>query len=77
MSVEFTPTIIHEAMLSLADAAKMLPPCRQGRPVSVACILRWILQGSRKASAAFAWRLSGLGAGGSRVKRLSAASLPT
>jgi hypothetical protein len=36
-----------EAVLSLAEAAKLLPSARLGRPVSFACILRWILNGTK------------------------------
>jgi hypothetical protein len=36
-----------EAILSLRDAAKLIPPARQGRPVSFQCLLRWVLDGAR------------------------------
>jgi hypothetical protein len=36
-----------ESLLSLADAAKLVPPARLGRPVSFQCVLRWVLEGSR------------------------------
>jgi hypothetical protein len=39
--------IIRESTLSLAEAAKRIPPFRPGRAVSVSCITRWILQGVR------------------------------
>jgi hypothetical protein len=32
-------------MLSLAQAARMLPPGRRGRPVTLSCVLRWVLDG--------------------------------
>jgi hypothetical protein len=36
-----------ETPLSLAQAARLLPPGRRNRPVTFACILRWILSGCR------------------------------
>lgn len=35
----------NETPLSLAAAARMLPPFRRGRPVSASCIFRWIVDG--------------------------------
>jgi hypothetical protein len=35
-----------ENMLSLAQAARRLPPGRRGRPVSLSCVLRWVLEGA-------------------------------
>jgi hypothetical protein len=35
----------NEATLSLSQAAKLLPPGRRGRPVTLPCLLRWILDG--------------------------------
>jgi hypothetical protein len=40
----------NESTLSLAAAARMLPPGRRGRPVSLSCILRWVLDGVRLSS---------------------------
>jgi hypothetical protein len=37
----------NETPLSLAAAARMLPPGRRGRPVSLSCILRWVIDGVR------------------------------
>jgi hypothetical protein len=34
-----------ERLISLSQASHMLPPGRRGRPVSVSCIVRWILYG--------------------------------
>jgi hypothetical protein len=39
--------IATESTLTLADAAKLLPSVRMGRPVSFQCILRWVQEGSR------------------------------
>jgi hypothetical protein len=39
-----------ESILSLRDAAKLIPPARQGRPVSFQCILRWALEGAKAPS---------------------------
>jgi hypothetical protein len=36
-----------ESILSLRDAAKLLPSARRGRPVSFACLWRWALRGTR------------------------------
>jgi len=47
--------IINETTISLSQAARRLPPGRKGAPTSLACILRWVLAGSR-------------GAGGQKVK---------
>jgi hypothetical protein len=35
-----------EELLSLRDAAKLLPSARSGKPVTFQCILRWALTGS-------------------------------
>src|SRR5262249_3804223 len=35
----------NETTLSLTAAARMLPPGRRGRPVTLSCVLRWILDG--------------------------------
>ncbi len=35
----------NEAPISLAAAARLLPPGRRGRPVSLSCIFRWIADG--------------------------------
>jgi hypothetical protein len=40
-------TILTETTLSLSQAAKRLPPGRRGAPVSLACLLRWVLDGAR------------------------------
>jgi hypothetical protein len=40
-------TILSETTLSLDQAAKRLPPGRNGAPVSLACVLRWVLRGAR------------------------------
>jgi hypothetical protein len=39
-----------ETALSLADAARALPAGRRGRPVTLSCLLRWILRGARSPS---------------------------
>jgi hypothetical protein len=36
-----------ESTTSLAQAARLLPPGRRGRPVSLSCVLRWVLSGVR------------------------------
>jgi hypothetical protein len=39
-----------ETILSLTQAARRLPPGRGGRPVSLSCILRWVIDGMRRPS---------------------------
>jgi hypothetical protein len=34
-----------ESPISLSQAARMLPPGRRGRPVTLSCLLRWVLDG--------------------------------
>src|SRR5262245_5802633 len=36
-----------ESALSLTQAARLLPPGRGGRPVTLSCVLRWVLTGAR------------------------------
>jgi hypothetical protein len=40
-------TLLNETTISLSQAARSLPPSRGGAPVSLACVLRWVLAGSR------------------------------
>jgi hypothetical protein len=37
---------ISETTLSLIQAARLLPPGRNGRPVTLSCVLRWVLRGA-------------------------------
>jgi Protein of unknown function (DUF1580) len=39
--------ISSESTISLIQAAGLLPPGRRGRPVSLSCLLRWVLTGAR------------------------------
>lgn len=39
--------LANETNISLSAAARMLPPGRRGRPVSLSCVLRWVLEGVR------------------------------
>jgi hypothetical protein len=39
-----------ETLLSLSQAAAMLPKGRRGRPVTLSCVLRWITDGVRTPS---------------------------
>ena len=34
-----------ESLISLRQAARSLPPARRGRPVTLSCLLRWVLSG--------------------------------
>jgi hypothetical protein len=36
-----------EDPISLTQAARLLPPGRGGRPVTLSCLLRWLLRGAR------------------------------
>jgi hypothetical protein len=38
--------LMSENVLGLIEAAKRLPKGRRGRPVTLSCILRWILEGT-------------------------------
>ena len=38
-------TFLTENLVGLNEAARLLPPGRQGRPVSFSCVLRWIVNG--------------------------------
>ena len=40
-------SILSEKLISLVEAAKRLPPGRNGKPTHVSTILRWILHGIR------------------------------
>jgi hypothetical protein len=42
--------LITESALSLPQASRLLPPGRGGRPVTLSCLLRWILNGVRSPS---------------------------
>ena len=42
-----TAAILSERTLSLAAAARLLPPGRRGRPVTLSCMLRWVIDGVR------------------------------
>lgn len=39
-----------EQTISLGQAARLLPPGRGGRPVTLSCVLRWILNGASSPS---------------------------
>jgi hypothetical protein len=39
--------ILSESTLSLTQAARRLPPGRGNRPVSLSCVLRWVLDGAK------------------------------
>lgn len=38
--------ISSESTISLSEAARLLPPGRRGRPVSLSCVLRWVFSGA-------------------------------
>jgi hypothetical protein len=41
-----------ESILSLSQAARLLPPSRGDRPATLSCLLRWVLHGVRAPSGA-------------------------
>src|SRR5438552_644314 len=53
-----------ERAITLADAAALLPPGRNGRPVTASCVLRWVLRGVRVRGARERVRLEALRIGG-------------
>lgn len=55
--------LVNETPLSLMAAARMLPPGRRGKPVTISCIFRWIADGVR-APGGERIRLEALRAGG-------------
>lgn len=55
--------LTNETPLSLNQAARLLPPGRGDRPVTLSCLLRWILRGARAPSGEFV-RLEGVRVGG-------------
>src|SRR4051794_2581017 len=60
-----------ETTISLSDAARLLPRGRRGRPVSISCLLRWIITGARLPSGERV-RLEGLRLGGRWVTSMQA-----
>jgi hypothetical protein len=52
-----------ESPLSLSQAARLLPPGRRNQPVSLGCVLRWVLHGA-KAPSGETVRLEALRLGG-------------
>jgi hypothetical protein len=42
--------ITNDTILSLPQAGRMLPPGRGNRPVTLSCLMRWILRGARSPS---------------------------
>jgi hypothetical protein len=71
----------HETTCSLSQAAKLLPPGRRGRPVSLSCLLRWVLDGVRTPNGPV--RLEAVRLGGrwitslEALQRFAAAQTPT
>ena len=47
MATTLAPSWIRQTLLTLPEAARLLPPYRHGRPVSVSCVSRWIRHGLR------------------------------
>lgn len=61
----------NETPLTLNSAARMFPPNRRGRPVSLSCILRWVLDGVRLSTGEVI-RLEALRVGGRWLTTLEA-----
>jgi hypothetical protein len=59
MSIDLTT----ETTVSLSQAARLLPPGRRGRPVTLSCLLRWVLDGVKTPSGELV-RLEALRLGG-------------
>jgi hypothetical protein len=55
--------IRNETLIGLRAAARMLPPGRRGRPVTLSCLFRWIVDGV-KLSDGSVCRLAGVRMGG-------------
>jgi hypothetical protein len=55
--------IASETTLSLTQAARLLPPGRRGQPVTLSCLLRWVLEGAKAPDGARV-RLEALRVGG-------------
>lgn len=74
-------SLANEQTISLAAAARMLPPGRRGRPVNLSTILRWVLDGVR-GSAGQPIRLEAVRMGGrwltsvEALERFAAAQTP-
>ena len=64
MSVQTNPPVDlqTETLLTLSQAARRLPPSRQGRPVSLSCVYRWLVTGIRTTRGRV--RLEGIRLGG-------------
>ena len=75
------PIDLHtESLITLSQAARMLPPSRRGRPVHLSCVYRWILDGVRTPHGKV--RLEGIRLGGrwltsvEALERFAAAQTP-
>jgi hypothetical protein len=60
-----------ETTISLVQAARMQPPGRRGRPVTLSCVLRWILKGCRGPDGEMV-RLEGVRIGGRWITSIEA-----
>ena len=60
-----------ETTISLLQAARMQPPGRRGRPVTLSCVLRWILKGCRGPAGEMV-RLEGIRIGGRWITSIEA-----
>ena len=47
MSEQASPNILAETTLSVAEAARRIPPFRRGKPTHSSTIVRWIVNGVR------------------------------
>jgi hypothetical protein len=60
-----------ETTISLVQAARMQPPGRRGRPVTMSCVLRWLLKGCRGPDGEMV-RLEGVRIGGRWITSIEA-----
>jgi hypothetical protein len=47
MSADAAKLLLAEKLITLYEAARRLPPGRNGGPVSLPCLLRWVTRGAR------------------------------
>ena len=74
VSAAIAERLLSEGLITLADAAKLLPPTREGKPVSKSALFRWATRGKHGVRLE-AIRLSGPGLFTSRpaIARFAAA----
>jgi hypothetical protein len=76
------PALVGEKLISFAQAARLIPPSRQDRPVSPSCIWRWHRVGvtttdGRRVKLEAVWLVNRLVTSEQAVQRFIAALQPT